>query len=66
MNEKRYGDSGPWEQMENGQKEIQVHPTGTGSVFMQYSHYYPMRGGGIAAHRVRCPVEWRQVRHPVC
>jgi len=38
------------EQMENGQKEIPVHPTGTGSVFMQYSHYYPTRGGGIAAH----------------
>jgi hypothetical protein len=23
----------------------QVHPTGTGSVYMDYSHYYPMLGG---------------------
>jgi len=38
------------QQMQNGQKESQVNPTGTGSVFMSYSHYYPMKGGGAAAH----------------
>jgi hypothetical protein len=31
-------------QMENA-RETPVHPTGTGSVFMEYSHYYPTRGG---------------------
>jgi hypothetical protein len=37
------------QQMESGQKEIPVHPTGTGSVFMHYSHYYPMKGEGASA-----------------
>ena len=35
------------QQMENGQKESQVRPTGTGSVYMDYSHYYPMKGGNM-------------------
>jgi len=30
------------QQVENDQRE--VRPTGTGSVFMEYSHYYPMKG----------------------
>jgi hypothetical protein len=27
-------------------EQDQVHPTGTNSVFMHYSHYYPAQGGG--------------------
>jgi hypothetical protein len=37
------------QRVENGQREIQVRPTGTNSVYMEYSHYYPMRGGNVAA-----------------
>jgi hypothetical protein len=37
-------------QMQNGQKEIPVRPTGTNSVYMDLSHYYPTRGGGAAMH----------------
>ena len=33
------------QQVNNNQKESQVHPTGTGSVFMDFSHYYPSMGG---------------------
>jgi hypothetical protein len=33
------------QQMENAQRESQIPPTGMGSVFMQYSHYYPMNQG---------------------
>jgi hypothetical protein len=33
------------QQVQNGQ----VRPTGTGSVFMEYSHYYPSRGGNNMA-----------------
>jgi hypothetical protein len=32
------------QQMEYAQRESQIRPTGNGSVFMEYSHYYPMRG----------------------
>jgi hypothetical protein len=32
------------QQMETAQRETQVRPTGTGSVFMEYSHYYPTKG----------------------
>ena len=35
--------------MENSQREVQVRPTGTGSVFMEFSHYYPMKGGHAMA-----------------
>ena len=31
------------QQMEDAQRESQVRPTGMGSVFMEYSHYYPMK-----------------------
>ena len=31
------------------QMDGQVRPTGTGSVFMEYSHYYPMKGGHAMA-----------------
>ncbi len=34
--------------------ESQVRPTGTGSVFMNYSHYYPMKAGS-AMGRSRSP-----------
>jgi hypothetical protein len=32
-------------QMENSQREYQVRPTGTASVYMAFSHYYPTKGG---------------------
>jgi hypothetical protein len=31
----------------NTAQQTQVAPTGTGSVFMNYSHYYPMQGGSV-------------------
>ena len=37
------------QQMGDAQKESQVHPTGAGSVFMDYSHYYPTKGGSATA-----------------
>ena len=36
------------QQMADAKKESQVNPTGTGSVFMDYSHYYPAKGGRAA------------------
>jgi hypothetical protein len=38
------------QEMANDQRERQVRPTGTGSVFMEYSHYYPMKGGRAMGH----------------
>jgi hypothetical protein len=35
-------------------REIPVQPTGTGSVFMQYSHYFPM-GRGAFGHARSAP-----------
>jgi hypothetical protein len=37
------------QQMENSQREFQVRPTGTASVFMEFSHYYPAKGGHATA-----------------
>jgi hypothetical protein len=33
------------QQFASSQKEAQVSPTGTNSVFMEFSHYYPTMGG---------------------
>jgi hypothetical protein len=38
----------------------QVHPTGTGSVFMDYSHYYPALGGSGRA--MQYAIRARQVK----
>jgi hypothetical protein len=39
------------QQMQSAQKGAQVAPTGVGSVFMDFSHYYPTKGGRAAAAR---------------
>jgi hypothetical protein len=38
-------------QMQNGQRDLRVVPTGTGSTFMELSHYYPTRGGSAVRAR---------------
>jgi hypothetical protein len=34
-----------------GQRDLRVPPTGTGSTFMELSHYYPTRGGSAVHSR---------------
>ena len=43
------------QQVEDAQKESPVHPTGAGSVFMEYSHYYPTKGGRATARSHSMP-----------
>jgi hypothetical protein len=39
------------QRMSEGQQEVAIPPTGTGSVFMDYSHFYPKNGVAAAAQR---------------